>query len=315
MMLHSAQGRHASSGGVFGRGAIHACSCAKSRRVSLLHARNSAGRPLPAHRAPQLPAPVRAALLLPPLAAVASRLRPRAGAVAGRAGGRGVAGRRGGAAARACLRASRCLRPARLLAAGVGGCAGAANLLPLRSLCTRRLHLAWQTEPRPWPLSGARPAPTRMHAHTQLVKTLGVSEDVECVVVGTLFKQQRLRPSILDEYTKDGALKQVRPLGWAGCVCVLVWVGVWVGRWGCGDVCVCACGWVAVWGCGGVGVWGCGVVCWCVGAWVAGAWSFGGRAGAGAHGRVGAAASPPPSSHPCRSRARAAPSPRARRWG
>ncbi|KIZ05237.1 DNA polymerase delta small subunit, partial [Monoraphidium neglectum] len=41
-----------------------------------------------------------------------------------------------------------------------------------------------------------------------LVKTLGVGEDVDCVVIGTLFKQQRLRPSVLDEYTKDGALKQ-----------------------------------------------------------------------------------------------------------
>ncbi len=28
-------------------------------------------------------------------------------------------------------------------------------------------------------------------------------------VIGTLFKQQRLRGSVLDEYTKDGALKQV----------------------------------------------------------------------------------------------------------
>jgi hypothetical protein len=46
-----------------------------------------------------------------------------------------------------------------------------------------------------------------------LVKTLGVGEDVDCVVIGTLFKQQRLRPSVLDEYTKDGALKQVRVRG------------------------------------------------------------------------------------------------------
>ncbi|KAI8468881.1 MAG: DNA polymerase alpha/epsilon subunit B-domain-containing protein [Monoraphidium minutum] len=41
-------------------------------------------------------------------------------------------------------------------------------------------------------------------------KTLGAAEGVECVVVGTLFKQQRLRPSVLDEYSKDGALKQAR---------------------------------------------------------------------------------------------------------
>ena len=48
----------------------------------------------------------------------------------------------------------------------------------------------------------------------QVVKTLGVGEEGDFAVVGTLFKQQRLRPSVLDEYTKDGALKQVR--GWGG---------------------------------------------------------------------------------------------------
>jgi hypothetical protein len=42
------------------------------------------------------------------------------------------------------------------------------------------------------------------------VKTLEVGEDRDVVVVGTLFKAQRLRPSVLDEYTKDGAAKQVR---------------------------------------------------------------------------------------------------------
>lgn len=29
------------------------------------------------------------------------------------------------------------------------------------------------------------------------------------VVIGTLFKQQRLRANVLDDYTKEGAMKQV----------------------------------------------------------------------------------------------------------
>ena len=41
-----------------------------------------------------------------------------------------------------------------------------------------------------------------------VVKTLGASEDRDVAVVGTLFKQMKLRPNVLDEYTKEGALKQ-----------------------------------------------------------------------------------------------------------
>lgn len=33
-------------------------------------------------------------------------------------------------------------------------------------------------------------------------KILEIQEDAECVVLGTVYKEQRLRPSILDEYTK-----------------------------------------------------------------------------------------------------------------
>jgi DNA polymerase delta subunit 2 len=32
---------------------------------------------------------------------------------------------------------------------------------------------------------------------------LKVEEDVECCVVGTLYKDMKLKPSILDEYAKD----------------------------------------------------------------------------------------------------------------
>jgi DNA polymerase delta subunit 2 len=39
-----------------------------------------------------------------------------------------------------------------------------------------------------------------------IVKVLDLKEGEECVVMGTLYKDMRLRPSILDEYTKDAGL-------------------------------------------------------------------------------------------------------------
>ena len=36
-----------------------------------------------------------------------------------------------------------------------------------------------------------------------MVKILELKEEQECVVVGTLYKEMKLKPSILDEYAKD----------------------------------------------------------------------------------------------------------------
>lgn len=40
------------------------------------------------------------------------------------------------------------------------------------------------------------------------MRILGVPEEGEVAVVGTLYKEMGLKPSILDEYTKDRALSQ-----------------------------------------------------------------------------------------------------------
>lgn len=40
-------------------------------------------------------------------------------------------------------------------------------------------------------------------------------EDVDCVLVGTLYKEMKLKPSILDEYVKDKTTHQHLG-GWAG---------------------------------------------------------------------------------------------------
>lgn len=42
-------------------------------------------------------------------------------------------------------------------------------------------------------------------------KILELDEDVDCVLIGTLYKEMRLKPSILDEYTKDMGAVQARP--------------------------------------------------------------------------------------------------------
>ncbi len=39
-----------------------------------------------------------------------------------------------------------------------------------------------------------------------VVKILELKEGVECIVVGTLYKEMRLKPSILDEYVKERGL-------------------------------------------------------------------------------------------------------------
>lgn len=41
-----------------------------------------------------------------------------------------------------------------------------------------------------------------------VVKILGVGEDQEVAVIGTLFKDMKLKPSILDEYSKYPGFKQ-----------------------------------------------------------------------------------------------------------
>jgi DNA polymerase delta subunit 2 len=40
-----------------------------------------------------------------------------------------------------------------------------------------------------------------------VVKILSVGEDQDVAVIGTLYKDMRLKPSILDEYAKDPGLK------------------------------------------------------------------------------------------------------------
>lgn len=52
------------------------------------------------------------------------------------------------------------------------------------------------------------PHPTRAsHAHHTVSKILSVGEDQDVAVIGTLYKDMRLKPSILDEYSKDPGLK------------------------------------------------------------------------------------------------------------
>ena len=41
-----------------------------------------------------------------------------------------------------------------------------------------------------------------------VVRILGVPEEGEVAIVGTLYKEMKLKPSILDEYVKDRALSQ-----------------------------------------------------------------------------------------------------------
>lgn len=41
-----------------------------------------------------------------------------------------------------------------------------------------------------------------------VAKILNVGEDAEVGVIGTLYKDMKLKPSILDEYSKDRGLKQ-----------------------------------------------------------------------------------------------------------
>lgn len=41
-------------------------------------------------------------------------------------------------------------------------------------------------------------------------KILDLEEEVECVLIGTVYKEMRLKPSILDEYTKDMGAVQAR---------------------------------------------------------------------------------------------------------
>jgi DNA polymerase delta subunit 2 len=41
-----------------------------------------------------------------------------------------------------------------------------------------------------------------------VVKILNVGEDREVAVIGTLYKDMKLKPTILDEYAKDPGLKQ-----------------------------------------------------------------------------------------------------------
>lgn len=48
------------------------------------------------------------------------------------------------------------------------------------------------------------PLPTFVSA---VVKILSVGEDQDVAVIGTLYKDMRLKPSILDEYAKDPGLK------------------------------------------------------------------------------------------------------------
>jgi DNA polymerase delta subunit 2 len=50
-----------------------------------------------------------------------------------------------------------------------------------------------------------------------VVKILAVGEDREVVVIGTLYKDMKLKPTILDEYAKDPGLRQA--LGAGACLC------------------------------------------------------------------------------------------------
>ena len=69
-----------------------------------------------------------------------------------------------------------------------------------------------------------------------MVRILGVPEEGEVAVVGTLYKEMKLKPSILDEYLKDRGLAEqlgrarfTQPDDRWG-----VGVGVGVGGWGVG---------------------------------------------------------------------------------
>jgi DNA polymerase delta subunit 2 len=50
-----------------------------------------------------------------------------------------------------------------------------------------------------------------------VVKILAVGEDREVAVIGTLYKDMKLKPTILDEYAKDPGLRQA--LGAGACLC------------------------------------------------------------------------------------------------
>lgn len=47
-----------------------------------------------------------------------------------------------------------------------------------------------------------------MYYSSAVVKILGVGEEQEVAVVGTLYKDMKLKPSILDEYSKYSGFKQ-----------------------------------------------------------------------------------------------------------
>lgn len=47
------------------------------------------------------------------------------------------------------------------------------------------------------------------------VRVMDAQEGVDCVLVGTLYKEMNLKPSILDEYIKDKAVQQhLGRFGW-----------------------------------------------------------------------------------------------------
>ena len=52
-----------------------------------------------------------------------------------------------------------------------------------------------------------------------LCTVLGLEEGKECVVVGTLFKNMKLKPCILDEYSKEVMLFWVSFFFVGGCGC------------------------------------------------------------------------------------------------
>lgn len=64
------------------------------------------------------------------------------------------------------------------------------------------------------PLSTAAAQPPHVRPPPRLVapaaKILDLEEDVDCVLIGTVYKEMRLKPSILDEYTKDMGAVQAR---------------------------------------------------------------------------------------------------------